>query len=108
MSSTPRERPISPLGRLGALPFIGLILLYRATLSHLIGGHCRFEPTCSKYGLEAYREHGPIRGTAMTAWRIMRCNPFVRGGYDPVRPRGACGCGTEPGAGAEAGERESR
>lgn len=70
--------------RLGNLPFVGVILLYRATLSHLIGGQCRYEPTCSRYGLDAYRLYGPIRGTRLTVGRIFRCHPFVKGGYDPV------------------------
>lgn len=70
--------------RIANLPFIGLILLYRATLSHLIGGQCRYEPTCSRYGLDAYRAYGPVRGTRLTIGRIMRCHPFVKGGYDPV------------------------
>ncbi|RMH26596.1 MAG: membrane protein insertion efficiency factor YidD [Planctomycetota bacterium] len=66
------------------LPFVGIILLYRATLSPFIGGHCRFHPTCSRYGLEAYRLHGPVRGSLLTLRRILRCHPFVKGGYDPV------------------------
>ncbi|MEM0982317.1 MAG: membrane protein insertion efficiency factor YidD [Planctomycetota bacterium] len=80
----PIESPVSPVGRVLALPFVGLIHLYRLTLSPFIGGHCRHIPTCSCYGLEAYRLHGPIRGTALTAWRILRCQPFCRGGWDPV------------------------
>jgi putative membrane protein insertion efficiency factor len=70
--------------RIGNLPFVWLILLYRATLSPFIGGQCRYDPTCSRYGLEAYRLHGPIRGTRLTIGRILRCHPFVKGGYDPV------------------------
>lgn len=70
--------------RVGNLPFVALILLYRVTLSPLIGGQCRYEPTCSRYGLEAYRLHGPIKGTRLTLARILRCHPFVKGGYDPV------------------------
>lgn len=80
-------RPPSPLGpwaRAGNAPFVLLIRLYRVTLSPLIGRHCRYEPTCSRYGLEAYRLHGPLRGSALTLRRILRCHPFVRGGYDPV------------------------
>jgi putative membrane protein insertion efficiency factor len=67
-----------------AWPFIALIWVYRVTLSPLIGGHCRFEPSCSRYGLVAYRRHGPLRGTWLTARRIARCHPFSAGGYDPV------------------------
>jgi uncharacterized protein len=65
---------------------IGGILLYRATLSGWLGGQCRFYPTCSHYGEDAIRAHGAVRGSAIAAWRIMRCNPFGRGGLDPVRP----------------------
>lgn len=70
--------------RVGNIPFVLLIRLYRVTLSPFIGGQCRYEPTCSVYGLEAYRLHGPIRGTRLTLLRILRCHPFVKGGYDPV------------------------
>lgn len=77
-------RPVSLVGRIASLPFIAVIWAYRVTLSPLVGGQCRFEPTCSRYGLEAYRLHGPLRGTALTARRVLRCNPFVKGGYDPV------------------------
>ena len=67
-----------------ARPFIGLIWAYRATLSPLLGRQCRYHPTCSVYGLEAYRVHGAWRGTILTARRILRCHPFAAGGYDPV------------------------
>lgn len=70
--------------RLGNIPFVLVIRVYRVTLSPFIGGQCRYEPTCSVYGLEAYRLHGPIRGTRLTLSRILRCHPFVKGGYDPV------------------------
>ncbi|MFT5679527.1 MAG: putative membrane protein insertion efficiency factor [Myxococcota bacterium] len=45
---------------------------------------CRFHPTCSQYAVTALRVYGPVRGTAMASWRILRCNPFHPGGYDPV------------------------
>ena len=48
---------------------------------------CRFSPTCSAYALEAYRLHGVWIGTGLTLWRILRCNPLCRGGYDPVPAR---------------------
>ena len=70
--------------RVGNWPFVGLIYVYRVTLSPIMGGQCRFEPTCSRYGLDAYRAYGPIRGTRLTVGRILRCHPFNKGGYDPV------------------------
>ena len=71
------------------LPTTGLILLagvYQLTLSPLLGGQCRFTPTCSQYFIEAVRRHGAIRGSAMGLWRLLRCHPLSRGGYDPVKP----------------------
>jgi len=65
---------------------IGGIRLYRVTLSGWLGGQCRFYPTCSHYGEDAIRGHGSVRGSAMTLWRIMRCNPFGAGGVDHVPP----------------------
>jgi uncharacterized protein len=65
---------------------IGLIRVYRATLSGWLGGQCRFYPTCSHYAEDAIREYGAVRGSALAAWRILRCNPFGTGGIDRVRP----------------------
>ena len=64
---------------------LGLIRVYRATLSGWLGGQCRFYPTCSHYAEEAIRERGALMGTALAVWRILRCNPFGDGGLDPVR-----------------------
>ena len=63
---------------------IGAIRLYRKTLSPFIGQQCRFEPTCSHYGEEAIAKPGALRGTILTVWRILRCGPWSKGGYDPV------------------------
>ena len=49
--------------------------------------NCRFEPTCSAYAAGALRAHGPIRGTYLAIWRLLRCNPWNPGGHDPVPPR---------------------
>jgi putative membrane protein insertion efficiency factor len=57
---------------------------YRAILSGLFGGQCRFEPSCSSYAEQAIRTRGALRGSALAVWRILRCNPFGRPGYDPV------------------------
>ncbi|GMV27177.1 MAG: hypothetical protein AMXMBFR58_32080 [Phycisphaerae bacterium] len=68
------------------LPLVALVRAYQLTLSPLLGGQCRYVPTCSAYALDALRQHGPFRGTWMAARRILRCHPFARGGYDPVPP----------------------
>ena len=73
---------------------ISLILIYQKTISLDHGvlfkglyphGFCRFTPTCSQYGIEAFSKYGIIRGGIMTSWRILRCNPWNKGGYDPVK-----------------------
>lgn len=64
---------------------IALIKFYRKYLSHLKGhATCRYYPTCSEYAIQAYEKYGFIKGTVLTIWRILRCNPFSKGGYDPV------------------------
>lgn len=63
---------------------IGMIKLYRLTLSPFIGQQCRFEPSCSRYGEEAIRVHGAVKGSWLTIKRICRCGPWCVGGYDPV------------------------
>ena len=63
---------------------IWLIGLYRRFISPLTDRHCRFTPTCSAYAMEAFRKHGFFKGLGLTVWRILRCNPFGKGGYDPV------------------------
>ena len=60
------------------------IKLYRKYLSPLKRTKCPYIPTCSEYGLEAIEKYGAIKGGLLAAWRIMRCNPFSSGGYDPV------------------------
>ncbi len=68
------------------LPIL-LIRFYQKFLSPLLGPSCRFHPTCSNYALEAYGTHGFPYATWLTVWRVLRCNPFSKGGYDPVPPR---------------------
>ena len=57
---------------------------YQYTLRPFIGPHCRFEPSCSAYAIEALQRHGALRGAAFAAWRVLRCNPWNAGGADPV------------------------
>jgi putative membrane protein insertion efficiency factor len=63
---------------------LGLIRLYQNTVSRVLPHACRFQPTCSHYAVEAIKKYGLIRGSRMAANRIIRCNPFAEGGYDPV------------------------
>ncbi|MBO4355908.1 MAG: membrane protein insertion efficiency factor YidD [Clostridia bacterium] len=70
----------NPFAFLVSLP----IRFYRRFISPLKPPTCRFEPTCSKYALEALAEWGVICGLCLTVWRVLRCNPFCKGGYDPV------------------------
>ncbi len=63
---------------------LGLIRGYQLCVSPMLPPACRFEPTCSTYGYEAIAKYGIIRGGRLAIWRVLRCNPFGRGGYDPV------------------------
>ena len=63
---------------------IWLIRFYQKNISPRKISCCRFTPTCSAYAIEAIQKRGVIVGTALSIWRILRCNPFCRGGYDPV------------------------
>jgi putative membrane protein insertion efficiency factor len=67
---------------------IGMIRIYRATLSGAWGAQCRFYPSCSHYAEDAIRTYGAARGSIMAAWRVVRCQPFGRGGFEPVPPGG--------------------
>jgi putative membrane protein insertion efficiency factor len=61
---------------------VGGIRVYRATLSGWLGGECRFHPTCSVYAEEAIRARGAVVGSGLAIWRILRCNPFGKGGVE--------------------------
>jgi len=64
---------------------LALIYVYRWTLGLLWTGRCKYHPTCSQYALDALRRHGLIRGSLLAGWRLLRCNPWSRGGVDYVR-----------------------
>jgi putative membrane protein insertion efficiency factor len=63
---------------------IAIIKTYRVVLSGWLGGQCRFAPTCSHYAEQAILTHGAMKGTALATWRVLRCNPYGKGGLDPV------------------------
>ena len=66
---------------------IALVRLYQKGLSPHKAPCCRFTPTCSAYAIEALERHGAFFGTLLAVWRVLRCNPFCKGGYDPVPER---------------------
>lgn len=83
------------------------IRAYRLLVSPLLGPRCRYHPSCSRYALDAVAAHGALRGFALAAWRLLRCNPWSGGGIDRVedqtlfRPRPAGAHARRPGVGAQ-------
>ena len=75
MSSVARRVAIAP------------VLVYQRLISPLFPRRCKYEPTCSRYAVDAIRELGVVRGLVLAAWRLLRCNPWSHGGYDPVTAR---------------------
>jgi putative membrane protein insertion efficiency factor len=70
---------------------LAILAAYRRWLSPALhalspGGGCKFLPTCSEYASQAIAQHGPLKGTSLAAWRLLRCHPFTPGGLDPVPP----------------------
>ena len=63
---------------------IGLLRLYKEAVSPYLPPACRFTPTCSEYAMDAVRLHGVFKGMGLAIWRILRCHPLCKGGYDPV------------------------
>lgn len=64
---------------------LALIRFYRAAISPLLGANCRYIPTCSAYAMQAIEKYGALKGGFMAVRRILRCHPFCKGGYDPVK-----------------------
>jgi putative membrane protein insertion efficiency factor len=81
------KRLIAAVRALFAAVLLAPIKLWSRVISPALPPRCRYYPTCSAYAEEAIREHGPIRGFGLAAWRVVRCNPFSAGGVDPVPPR---------------------
>jgi len=63
---------------------VGLVHAWRWSFGLLSHGSCKYHPTCSQYALDALRQYGLVRGSLLAGWRLLRCNPFSHGGYDPV------------------------
>ncbi len=81
---------MTPNDRLGPAAWLLTMLVrgYQVVLSPLLGGACRFEPSCSNYMIDALGVHGAFKGTLLGLWRILRCHPFGAHGYDPVPAKG--------------------
>lgn len=73
--------------RLLAAILIAPIRIYQRFISPAFGPRCRYYPTCSEYAVQSLRELGPVRGSILAAWRLLRCNPFSHGGVDEVSDR---------------------
>jgi uncharacterized protein len=80
--------------------FLQFLRGYKWLLSPLLPPSCRYVPTCSEYAMEAVERYGVLRGAAFSVWRVLRCHPLARGGYDPVVKSNACNktSGQEPAA----------
>ena len=74
------------------------IVIYQRFVSPAIPRRCKYEPTCSRYAVDAIKEYGILRGAVLAAWRLLRCNPWSYGGYDPVEAQRVFGVGHRSGA----------
>ena len=79
---------MNPLQKAARAALIAPIRWYQRWLSPALGRNCRFTPSCSRYTIEAIQTHGCLKGLLLGAWRIARCNPLGRWGFDPVPEKG--------------------
>jgi len=98
MSSDVPSRERSSLARAARAVAVAPIIVYQRVVSPAIPRRCKYEPTCSRYAVEAVREYGILRGLVLAGWRLLRCNPWSYGGYDPVAAQRVFGVGPETGA----------
>ena len=80
---SPGTRPTAPVRAIRSA-VLAPIVLYQRVISPALPRRCKYEPTCSRYAVEAIARYGALRGLVLAAWRLLRCNPFSYGGYDPV------------------------
>lgn len=81
------DRCANPAIGIIARACIAAVRGYQLTLSRIVGGHCRYHPTCSQYAIGSFRAHGAARGAWLTLRRLLRCHPWGGHGHDPVPPR---------------------
>jgi putative membrane protein insertion efficiency factor len=83
LSAQPELGLLGTVRRAPAMLGIGLVYVYRYTLGLLVpAGRCKYHPSCSQYAIDALRKHGLVKGSALAGWRLLRCNPWSRGGVD--------------------------
>jgi uncharacterized protein len=92
-----RSRPAAP-ARFARAVAVAPIVVYQRVISPAIPRRCKYEPTCSRYALEAIRQYGILRGLVLAGWRLLRCNPWSHGGYDPVQAQRVFRIGHRPSA----------
>jgi len=73
----------SLIWRVPRICLIGVVRFYQLAISPWLPSMCRFQPTCSAYAIEAFQKYGAVKGGWKTMWRLMRCQPFCKGGHDP-------------------------
>jgi putative membrane protein insertion efficiency factor len=73
------------------------LVVYQRVISPAIPRRCKYEPTCSRYAVEAIQRYGILRGLVLAGWRLLRCNPLSHGGYDPVEAQRVFRVGAEAG-----------
>ena len=77
-------RPPNGVARAARTVVLAPIVVYQRLISPAIPRRCKYEPTCSRYAVEAIRQYGILKGLVLAGWRLLRCNPWSYGGYDPV------------------------
>jgi uncharacterized protein len=83
-SASQAAPPPSGPARIARIIAVTPIVVYQRYVSPAIPQRCKYEPSCSRYALDAIREYGILRGLVLAGWRLLRCNPWSHGGYDPV------------------------
>ena len=76
--------PLTGASRLARRIVVAPILAYQRVISPALPRRCKYEPTCSAYAVQAVREYGILRGLVLAGWRLLRCNPWSHGGFDPI------------------------
>ena len=96
-SPTPSDHVVPVVPRVVRAVVTAPIVLYGKLISPALPRRCKYEPTCSRYAIDAIRTYGILRGVVLAVWRVLRCNPWSDGGYDPVESQRVFGVRARPG-----------